>query len=65
MKSITHGDMAKRNMTKVERCKYLNPERWLNGELCFWRNDSRNQQPYEEALKEYIDNQKLFKEKFI
>ena len=45
-------------LSKFQRCKYLNPERWISGELCFWRGlPGFNQQAYEDSLNEWMKGQ--------
>lgn len=45
-------------LSKFQRLKYLNPERWISGELCFWRDaPGYGKQAYEEALSEWMKGQ--------
>jgi hypothetical protein len=40
-----------------ENCHYLKPQKWLSGELCFWRNNSnyskKTKAKLEKGLKEF------------
>lgn len=51
-------------LSKMQRCKYLNPERWISGELCFWRGKPGfNQEAYEQSLTEWLtENKKKIKD---
>lgn len=45
-------------LSKFQRLKYLNPERWMSGELCFWRGvPGFKESAYEEALSEWMKGQ--------
>lgn len=46
-----------------EACHYLKPQKWLSGELCFWRNNPNYSEKTKAKLEKSLDDFCKWKEK--
>jgi hypothetical protein len=64
LKQITQMSTTTR-LNKFQRCKYLDPNRWLDGSLVFWNDQMHTASNYEPTLQAWIASHTNIKENSI
>jgi hypothetical protein len=49
-------------LNKLQRLRYLNPDNYLSGELCFWNDQLHDPKKYQTQVNEWIQSHKHVKQ---